>query len=215
MIDEQIPLTPPTTPLMNTPESRTPTGEILDQGAAPIAAPPVVDPAPPGLPETYTFTPPEGVTYDPKLIEEVSPIFKELKLDQASAQKLVDVYNKQIGGTQAELLKTVEKTRTDWRAATKADPEIGAKLESVVLPEIGRMLDKLAPEVSKNLRMALDFTGAGDNPAVVRGYYELAKLVNEGTHVVGAAPSIHGQNPGGKATPPSLAQAMYPNLVTQ
>jgi len=202
--------------LMNTPESRTPTGEILDKSPAPINPPAPVDPpieAPSGPPEAYSFTAPEGVTLSPDLIAEVSPIFKELKLDQPSAQRLVDLYTKSTTGIQSELLATVERTRTEWREATKADPEIGAKLESTVLPEIGRALDKLPKEVSASLRAALDFTGAGDHPAVVRGYYELAKLINEGTHVTGAAPSPHGQQPGGRVVPPSAAKSLYPNLT--
>ena len=212
MTDEQTPL-----PMTNSPEARTETGEIKDQGSiAPVESAPVESAPPehvaPVIPDRYDFTLPEGSILDPKLLEEVTPIFKELKLDQPSAQRLVDIYQKQTSGTTTALLAQVEKTRTEWRDASKADPDIGPILDSKVLPEIGRALSKLPSEVSTNLRSALDFTGAGDHPAVVRAFYEFSKLVNEGTHVSGNGPSPNGQQPSGKTTPPSLASALYPNL---
>jgi hypothetical protein len=205
---------------MNSETARTPTGEIIDQQAqVPTENPPETsagetkpdDTAP--ITETYTFTAPEGVEIDPTLIAEATPIFKELGLDQAKAQKLVDLYNKQTGGIQKTLTDAIEATRTAWRAEVKSDPVIGGKLESAVLPEIGRAFDKLPPDVSKALRADLDFTGAGDKLGVVRALYEMSKLINEGTHVSGSAPSPHGQVPAGKVTPPSAAKALYPNLA--
>jgi hypothetical protein len=58
----------------------------------------------------------------------------------------------------------------------------------------------------------MNTTGMGDHPAIVRGLYELSKLVNEGTHVTGGAPSPHGQSKTGTSNRPSIAGAMYPNL---
>ena len=204
---------------MNSTEARTETGEIRDQGASPSVDPSIApEPNPPtdapDIPEKYEFTAPEGKSIDPKLLEEITPIFKELKLDQAGAQKLVDIYNKSTGDISTELAKTVEKTRTEWRDAVAKDPVVGTRIREAQV-EIGRAKDHLPADVREAFNAAMDFTGAGDHPAVFRAMYELAKLVNEGTHVSGGSPSIHGQNPGGKATPPSAAAALYPNLVHQ
>ena len=195
--------------MANTSEARTETGEIKDAGA------PVTEAAPEAeaqVPEAYAdFTAPEGITLDPELLKEATPLFKEFKLPQEGAQKLVDLYNKHVGGLRAELLAGIEKTRSEWRDQIKADTEIGSKLDAVKV-EIGRAKDKLPEPIRQAFNEAMDFTGAGDHPAIVRAFYELAKLVNEGTHVTGKAPSTLGQTNDGKAARPTAAQALYPNL---
>ena len=217
MTDEQNP------PMANTPESRTPTGEIKDQSnlqpqdQSLAGATGAAEPSPAGAtgvagpPEKYEFKPPEGVTYDQKLLDEATPIFKELKLDQASAQRLVDFYSKSTGGSQKDLVKAVETMRTDWREQVSRDPVVGSKISEAQV-EIGRAKDLLPSDVREAFNKAMDFTGAGDHPAVFRAMYELAKLVNEGKHVAGGGPSPHGQAPGGKVATPSGAKALYPNL---
>jgi hypothetical protein len=197
--------------LMNSTEARTETGTIQDQATTTAEAPATeVTEAPASqVPEAYDF----GKDFDPKVVEAAAPIFKELGLSQDAASKLVDLYQKQTAGLTDTLLAQVEKTRTEWRTAVESDKEIGGILKTRVLPEIGRALDKLPTEVSKSFRESLDLTGAGDHPAVVKALYEMSKLVNEGTHVSGRGPSAEGQTPAGKIAPPSLAQAMYPNLV--
>lgn len=200
-------------PLTNSPEARTPTGEIIDQGASTVGSEQTQTETPPSsAPETYAdFKAPEGQTLDPKLMESASPLFKELGLTQDAAQKLVDFYAKNTGNVEAELYKQVEKTRSDWRDQVKSDPVIGKDLTKT-LQEIGRAKDKLPSDVRTALNEAMDYTGAGDHPAVVRALYEFAKLVNEGIHVNGVSPSPLGQNAAGKVTRPSLASSIYPNL---
>jgi hypothetical protein len=95
------------------------------------------------------------------------------------------------------------KVTETWIGEIKADPDIGgAKLESEVLPAIGRLLTEYgSPEV----RAALDMTGAGNNPAMTRFFYKMAKALSEGKHVTGSPTS-------GPKAPASAAQAIYPNL---
>ena len=201
--------TPTSTSLASSPVPQTSTGEIIDPSAAPAPAP---APAP-TIPESYSdFTLPEGYTIDPDLIQQATALFKESKLPQDAAQKLVDLYTKQTSGLRDELLKSVERTRTEWRDAVKSDTTIGARLESHILPEIARAKDKLPAEVRTAFNEAMDFTGAGDHPAVVRALYELSKLVNEGTHVTGSGPSPAGQTRSGQPSRPSTAAAIYPHL---
>ena len=51
-----------------------------------------------------------------------------------------------------------------------------------------------------------------DHPAIVRAFYELSKLVNEGTPVSGRGPAAEGQTPTGRTERPTAASALYPNL---
>lgn len=226
MNDVPNPNPEPTNPTpMNTPEARTPTGEIIDQGnpaVSPVETKPnepaaPAEPKPPsaGAPESYSdFSVPEGATLDKSAIERATPIFKELGLTQDQAQKLVDLY--------PTLTENVVKANNDayvamresWVSELKADKEIGGKLDHVAA-EIGKLKQQLPLAVRDAFNEAVNFTGAGDHPAVVKALYEISKLVNEGSHVAGAGPSEHGQNRNGVSKRPSLAGAMYPNLPSQ
>jgi hypothetical protein len=201
--------------MTNSPEARTPSGELIDQAAAQTAPPASSETAPPppasGAPEAYEFKAPEGVTLDPSLVTEATPIFKELGLSQEAAQKLVDFYTAKSASTNETLTKAVDDMRASWREAVANDKDIGSKLDSVKV-ELGRAKDKLSTEVRAAFDEAMNTTGMGDHPGIVKGLYELAKLVNEGTHVTGAAPSALGQSRDGTAPRPTIAGALYPNL---
>jgi hypothetical protein len=106
--------------------------------------------------------------------------------------------------------------RKEWVDQVKLDPEIGSKLDSVKA-NIGRALQSAAKGDAKlitDFKSALDLTGAGDHPAVIKMINRWADLVNEGTHVSGAGPSPEGQIAPGRSNRPTLAEAMYPNLAT-
>lgn len=206
------------TPLPNDPASRTETGEIIDRSTPPanesaVEAKPESKPA--GAPDAYTdFSVPEGHTLDAAAIESATPIFRELGLTQDQAQKLVSFYSEQIGKINAENEGYMEAMRTQWRNDLKADKEIGGKLDAVKV-DIGRTLDRLPEAVRNDFKAAMDMTGAGDHPAVIKAIYSLGQLIGEGTHVSGDRPSEHGQTRNGVQSRPSLAGAMYPNLPSR
>ena len=211
--------TNPTTnpPLANDPASRTETGEIIDRSATPPANEPPAEPKPEsaGAPEAYTdFSVPEGHTLDTAAIESATPIFRELGLSQDQAQRLVSFYSEQIGKINSENEGFMETMRTQWREELKADKEIGGKLDQVRV-DISRALDRLPPTVRDNFKAAMDMTGAGDHPALIKAVYEFSKLIGEGSHVSGKGPSADGQSKTGVATRPSAAQSMYPNLPSR
>jgi hypothetical protein len=211
----ETPTTPTTeTPLANDPAARTETGEIIDRSkpAEPAGNPAEPKPESAGAPEAYAdFSIPEGHTLDAATIESATPIFRELGLSQDQAQKLVDFYSAKIGEINSQNEGFMEQMRTEWRNQLSADKEIGGKLDAVKV-DIGRALDRIPAEVRTAYKEAMDLTGAGDNPAIIKAMYSLAQLVNEGTPVRGDNPSPHGQSRTGVETRPSAASAMYPNL---
>lgn len=168
--------------------------------------------APSGAPEAYTdFTAPEGFEIDKDAIANALPLFKELNLPQSAAQKLVDFYAKTSQEAANAPIKFWQDQQTKWRDEIKADPEIGGKLDQVKATT-SRMLDSLGdPKLVADFREAMDFTGAGNNPAFIRAFYKLASKLTEGTPVHGAKPSAEGQKAPGTG-PKSVASAMYPNL---
>lgn len=209
--------TPTNPPLANDPAARTETGEIIDRSTTPPAneSAPESKPESSGAPESYTdFSVPEGHTLDAAAIESATPMFRELGLTQDQAQKLVDFYSTQVGKINAENEGYMETMRTQWREELKADKDIGGKLDQVKV-EIGRAIDRLPPTVREPFKEAMNLTGAGDHPAVIKAIHAFASLIGEGTHVTGNAPSEHGQSKTGVSNRPSAAQSMYPNLPTR
>jgi hypothetical protein len=106
----------------------------------------------------------------------------------------------------------IETQRAEWRDQISKDPEMGGKLEQMKI-DIGRMYDRMGnSDAVAKMKAALDFTGAGDHPDIVRGVWLLAQKTAEGTHVSGQGASALGQTSSGQASRPSPAQSMYPNL---
>lgn len=211
-------------PLTNSPEARTEDGTLKEPSQTttePKKEPasstePKKDegkkeePAKSGVPEKYEFKPPEGFEVDAKAIEEITPILKDAGISQETAQKLFDFYAKQSQSAAQAPIDFFQQMRKDWRAEIAADPVL--KNEQEVKQTIGRALDGLNnPELVGKFKEAMDFTGAGDNPAFVRAFYDLAKQVTEGQHVTGKGPSPHGQKSPGQGAP-TIAKAMFPNL---
>ena len=154
-------------------QSRTETGEIIDRSTTPPANESAPKPESSGAPESYTdFSVPEGHTLDAAAVEAATPIFRELGLSQDQAQRLVNFYSTQVGKINAENEGYMETLRTQWREELKADKDIGGKLDQVKV-EIGRGLDRLPPTVRDNFKAAMDMTGAGDHPAVIKAIHAL------------------------------------------
>jgi hypothetical protein len=214
--------------------ARTPTGEIASQTQTtdPKATTPQTSTTPtetpslanqpgeslanqktdgPRAPETYAaFTVPEGYELDPTVMQQASEIFKGLNLPQTDAQKLVDFYVSKTSESANEPYKLWHETQEKWVAEVKNDPVLGPRLNEVKTT-ISRAIDGLNdPRLARDFREAMDYTGAGNNPAFIRAFYKLAQMVTEGGHVTGTGPSPAGQRRQGERV--SAAQAMYPNL---
>lgn len=212
--------TPASTPAPNTLEARTPDGTLRDQTSTQTVTTPSNEPAttattpPEGAPEAYAaFKAPEGRELDKSFLDKATPVFKELNLPQAAAQKLVDTWN-DLAKSQADLaVKAVEQMREGWRADFAKSP-LGEKLDTIK-EDIGKMKDTIfagAPAKRKAFEDAMDLTGAGDHAAIIETIWDLSRSHIEPRHVSGYGPSTEGQrNPAAPARP-SAAQSMYPNL---
>jgi hypothetical protein len=219
-----------------TPEgvSRTPTGEIASQtqttgtgttpqtSTTPTETPSLANQsgeslanqkpaAEGGAPETYaTWNVPEGFALDETVSKEISGIFKGMNLTQAQGQQLVDFYTAKTAESANQPYQVWQEMQEQWVKEVKADPVLGPKLNEVKTT-ISRAIDGLNdPKLAQQFREAMDYTGAGNNPAFIRAFYKLAQMVTEGGHVAGSGPSPQGQRRQGET--PSAARAMYPNL---
>lgn len=219
---------PPTPPLPNTPEARLPDGTIKDQSLITTPTPETTptdktpeppkegEPKAPVVPETYSdFKVPEGVTLKPDALKEASGIFKELRLTQEQAQKLVDFYGKDIKATVDAPQATFNTMVDGWKADVLKDPSLasGDGLRTDVKENIGKLKATLGPasEIAA-FDQLMNMSGLGNNPVIVKALNAWGKALGEGKHVAGGGPSPLGQKAPGAAERPSVAAAMFPNL---
>lgn len=153
-----------------------------------------------GAPEQYAdFTLPEGVSIDEAKATEFKEFAKANNLTQDAAQALVDRHVEALKEVAHAPYKLWEDTQKEWQAEIKKDPEIGgAKYEE----NIGYAAKALDAFGGPKLREALSFTGAGNNPEIVRAFVRVGKAMSEGGFVGGRASN----------TLQSEAAKMYPTM---
>lgn len=170
-------------------------------------------PEPGAVPEKYEgFKLADGYEIDQTAIDKATPIFKELGLDQPKAQKLVDLFFDLSKGQNEAAVAEMTETRKGWRG--EVQKEFGSATETVQRDIVGVIDSQLGVgegSLGAEFRKALDLTGAGDHPAVIRALNKLVEPFKKATPVKGANPSPLGQQAPG-AKPRSAAAAMYPNL---
>lgn len=165
------------------------------------------------VPDKYEFKAPEGFEIDAKVIEDATPVFKELGLTNEQGQKLMDLYAKHSRESAEAPYKQYETMRNSWRDEIAKNASLGNGkdgLSDAARANIARAIDSVgdAKAVSA-LKEALDITGAGDNPAIVAAFNTLGKLLSEGTMVRAGSPAPV-KAPG--SGPRTAASAIYPNL---
>lgn len=135
-------------------------------------------PTAPVIPEKYEFQMPEGMALDTEALSKFEPIAKKLGLDQEKAQEVVDLY---AGLKQAEVAKQQEtwaKQVGDWAEAVKTDKEIGGQaFESNIKAAQSAIARFGTPE----LKAALEQTGLGNHPELIRAFTRIGKAMSEDT----------------------------------
>jgi hypothetical protein len=151
-------------------------------------------------PSEYTdFTLPDGVALDKDALKEFLPRAKEMNLSQSQAQQLVDMRVKEQANAYQSSLDQWEHTQETWRKAGVADEEFGkGKYDESIntarfaVREIG----------GNDLMDALNETGVGNHPEIIRAFYRMGNAMKEDNVAVGKARG---------ATPKTAAETMYPD----
>lgn len=149
----------------------------------------------PVVPESYELKMPEGVQLDSAAAEEFTVIAKELKLDQAAAQKLADIGAK-MATRQAEAHAQLVDS---WTAQVKTDKEIGGDKLDENLGIARKAIDTFG---SPELKDLLNSTGLGNHPEVVKLAFKVGKAISEDRFVTGS--------PKGAET--DMAKKLFPNM---
>jgi hypothetical protein len=159
--------------------------------------------APEIKPEDYKLELPDGIAADDPLLTAFLEGAAKGGMDNDSVQAVV----KTLGPKLAEQMQAPMKAWIDlnekWVAEVKADPVIGGdKLTSTQETVWQAMSLVSTPEETLAARQALGLTGAGNNPAIIKLLFNMAKRLVEPGPVKGNAPT---------EPPKSPAALLYPN----
>jgi hypothetical protein len=129
-----------------------------------------------GRPVYADFSLPEGAVLDGELLEAASGLFADSGLSQEQAQKFIDLAVSREKAQAEAGLRAFVDLQTKWVSEVKADPEIGGDKLQAAIASAARAIDHLAVP---GLREALDLTGAGNNPAIVKAFARIGQMIAE------------------------------------
>lgn len=135
------------------------------------------------IPEVYELTAPEGMTIDTDLLAEATPIFKEARLSNDQAQAILPAAKSLVEKTQHSTIQGVidagNQQRKAWLDAAKADEQIGGNKWDASLGSAAKALDALGYPEGSDFRTALNETGFGNHPEMIRIFARLGGMVGE------------------------------------
>jgi len=160
---------------------------------------PASDDEPQGAPEEYAeFTMPEGVEVDKKILDQFTPLAKDMNLSQEQAQKMVDLYASKAAEAQQQAVKALIDQRVNWRKEVKSDPNWE---ENVGFAR--KAIDKFADDDARALLTSKE-SWLGDNPAILRFLEKIGRATAED-------PFIEGKGDG-RPTGKAAEEIMYPSM---
>jgi hypothetical protein len=136
---------------------------------------PIVEDAP-AQPTYGAFKLPEGVTADAESLKPATELFAETGLSQDQAQKFIDLAMARETAAAHKSVQAFVDLQNQWVSEIKADPDIGGDRLKASLASANRAIDRLDVP---GLREALNFTGAGNHPAIVKAFVRLGQMIAE------------------------------------
>lgn len=211
---EPVAVAPVEAPAAEPAQAVTPEPALAEAPKAPASllsdAAPAAPLAPPEPIAYEAFTWPEGIEADDAGLKPYTDLLANHQVPQETAQALLDLH---IAETQrlAEAFRSEQTTawdaaRADWRDRFMADEEIGGNKQQTTLARCAEVIDRFGgtPDQVKELRDTLALTGAGDHPAVIRAFANIARAFSEGRPV----PAAMAKGPPQRSTPRSRYSSM-------
>lgn len=166
----------------------------------------------PRAPEEYAdFTVSEGMKLEGPDLTEFKSFAKEQDLTQEQAQKVLDFAGPKIKAMIEQPLRAWNEMQVKWQEEVKADPEIGGTKFGQSIKEAGNVFvpGEANPFVkseaeAKALRDALNTTGAGNNPAIVKLFVKMGRVLAEPGHLTGK-PAVQNKQE-------AILSSMYPMM---
>lgn len=152
-------------------------------------------------PDKYEdFNIPEGLEADTEALGEFSEVAKELNLSQEQAQRLIDLQTGVMNRMQEAQKEAYETTVSGWLTEAKDDKEIGGENFDANAAVARSAIEKFG---SDKLVEALDLSGLGNHPEMIRFAYKVGKAISDDNIEIG------GQKKTSESK--SLADRLYPN----
>jgi hypothetical protein len=130
----------------------------------------------PEVPETYELKLPDDALLGEDHLAQVTDYAKELGLSNEQAQALLERDNQHLTAYRDAQLQAFETEKASWVEAIKADQEIGGQHFDQSVELARRALAKFAaPEFAT----ALNETGFGNHPELVRAFARIGKAMAE------------------------------------
>lgn len=144
------------------------------------------------------FKLPDGVTVEPEVLDQARTLFAESGLAQEQAQKLIDLAVSREQAAAQRGVQAFVDLQQRWVSEIKVDPDIGGPRLTASLAAASRAIDRLA---IPGLKDALNLTGAGNNPAIVKAFVRIGQMLTEDRFAPGRSPA--------PAAPRSPAEILY------
>ncbi len=158
------------------------------------------------VPEKYDFKLPEGMTLDMAKLSLVEPLFKELGLDNASAQKLVDL---QLGIQKAEK----EAHDAAWGTFIESQKKEAKDYFGTKLPEVMRNVARARDTfLSKPMQDKLNVAGFSNDKDFLETLDKIGRVIGEGKFVEGKRSAPAKGDGSVELTGPTLAD-VYPSMA--
>lgn len=153
------------------------------------------DAAQEGVPDTYTFDPPEGVDtsfIDEGKLEEFKAKAKELKLSQSQFQNVLSYYFERQQAANQEAVESWQSRVEGWRKAAKTDKEFGGENYGANVTTALKAVEKFGDAEFKALLKSPssdnpEGLAIGNHPAVLRFLNRIGKVLGEPGLVQGDA----------------------------
>lgn len=176
--------------------------EKLDKDGNPIKEEKVV------VPEKYEFKLPEGVTLDEASMALIAPEFKALGLDNAQAQKLVDL--------QLKLTKANEDTHVQaWDQFVENQKKEAKEYFGTKLPEVMRNVARARDTfISKTMQEKLNVAGFSNDKDFLETLDKVGRVIGEGKFVSGKQSAPAKGDGTTKIEGATLAE-VYPSMSTK
>lgn len=184
------------------PSPVTPVASLISEEAGKAVEPPkpeaptVTETAPAEAPPAVTwqdFTLPEGVKLEDAPLNTFKEVLGGELPPQERGQRLIDMHLQELQRHDQLLVERQVQvwndTQQQWKDAVRADPELGGNRFNTTIQTCISAVNRFGGNAQQRaeLMQALDFTGAGNNPAIIRWINNMATQLAEGRPVTQSA----------------------------
>jgi hypothetical protein len=137
-----------------------------------------------GVPEKYDLKIPEGSLLEASAVEKIAAYAKEQGLSQKQAEALLERENQAVADFAQGQTKQLEQKREEWLKTAQVDPEFGGTEFPKNVEIAKRVINRFG---SDSFKAALNESGLGNHPELVRFCWRLGKAMTDDELIVPGA----------------------------